>query len=88
MDKNFDLEINKQVQAFVHSVGPIVSLAILCAWALLHLICFWRIISKAGFSGCWCIFLFIPCLNTIALVWFAFADWPNMKRPRASKRSE
>jgi hypothetical protein len=37
---------------------------------------FWKIFSKAGFSG-WCsLSQFVPILNVIALFYLAFAEWP------------
>jgi len=39
----------------------------------------WRILTKAGYSGLWCILGFIPLLNVIMLWVFAFSRWPNEK---------
>ena len=48
----------------------------------------WKIFSKAGYSGALSlIFLaaFIPFIGWIAplilIIWFAFADWPALRRP-------
>ena len=37
---------------------------------------FWKIFSKAGFSGWWSLSQFVPILNIIALFYLAFAEWP------------
>jgi hypothetical protein len=37
----------------------------------------WRIISKAGYSGAWCLVGFVPVLNLIMLWVFAFSRWPT-----------
>lgn len=42
---------------------------------------FWRIVSKAGYSGAWSLVAIIPLINLIFLWVFAFANWPNQKTP-------
>jgi uncharacterized membrane protein YhaH (DUF805 family) len=38
-----------------------------------------RILQKAGYSGWWCVLLFIPLANAVAFWIFAFARWPNLR---------
>ena len=40
---------------------------------------FWRIASKAGYSGAWSLVAIIPLVNIIFLWVFAFANWPSAK---------
>jgi hypothetical protein len=40
----------------------------------------WRIISRTGHSGLWCLLMFIPLVNIVALWIFAFVDWPAIDR--------
>lgn len=35
-----------------------------------------KILSKAGFSGIFVILLFIPIVNLLALIFFAYTKWP------------
>ncbi len=44
------------------------------------LIAVWRIVSKAGYSGAWALLLFVPLVNVIALLVFAFSEWPLERR--------
>jgi hypothetical protein len=44
--------------------------------------CWWKIFSKAGFSGALSLLLIVPIANLILIIWFAFADWPVLKRLR------
>jgi hypothetical protein len=37
---------------------------------------YWKIFSKAGFSGWWSLTLIIPILNFVILFYLAFAEWP------------
>jgi hypothetical protein len=37
---------------------------------------FWRIFSKAGFSGWLSLAMVVPVLNFIAVCFLAFAEWP------------
>lgn len=39
----------------------------------------WRIVSKAGYNGAFCLLGFIPVLNIIMLYVFAFSKWPHEK---------
>ena len=38
-----------------------------------------KILHKAGYSGWWCLFLFVPIVNWIMLWVFAYASWPNLR---------
>lgn len=40
---------------------------------------YWRIFSKAGFSGWLSITMIIPLLNIVVLFYLAFAEWPVLK---------
>jgi len=51
-------------------------------FALIFLVPAWKIVSKAGYSGAWSLFVFVPLINVIMLWVFAFATWPKDK-PRA-----
>jgi len=42
-----------------------------------------KILHKAGYSGWWCLLIFVPLVNIIMLWVFAFASWPNLReQPR------
>ena len=41
-----------------------------------------RIVHKAGYSGWWCLLLFVPFVNIIMIWVFAFSSWPSL-RPAA-----
>ncbi|MES1198363.1 MAG: hypothetical protein ABUS48_00075 [Pseudomonadota bacterium] len=45
--------------------------------------CYWKIFTKAGFSGALSLLLLVPIANLIVIIWFAFADWPALKKPAA-----
>jgi uncharacterized membrane protein len=40
---------------------------------------YWKIYSKAGFSGWLSITMIIPILNIVMLFYLAFANWPVLK---------
>lgn len=49
------------------------------------LVPWWKIVSKAGYSGAWSILGFIPFVGIVALWIFAFSNWPmTRKRDGAS----
>ena len=37
---------------------------------------FWKIFSKAGYSGAWSLLMLVPLVNVLAIWIFAFSDWP------------
>jgi hypothetical protein len=49
---------------------------------ILFVVCYWKIFAKAGYPGILALLAFVPVLNLIVLIWFAFADWPVLKRAR------
>jgi TRAP-type C4-dicarboxylate transport system permease small subunit len=40
---------------------------------------FWKIFSKAGFSGVLSILMIIPIVNLFMIFYLAFAEWPALK---------
>jgi len=72
------------------AIGMIVAIVagvavMLVAGALLTIIPFWKICSKAGFSGALSLLMLVPIANIILPFYIAFADWPAL---RAVKRQE
>ncbi len=63
----------------VLGVGAAVGLVI----AVVFLMAYVRILHKAGYSGWWLLIGFVPVLNVIFFLVFAFADWPTTRRLRA-----
>ncbi len=47
---------------------------------LTFLVPLYRIISRTGHSGWWCVLFFIPPLNWIFIWVFAFIRWPAVDR--------
>jgi len=46
---------------------------------LVYLLPIIKILQKAGYSGWWCILLFIPIVNIVFLWIFAYSDWPSLR---------
>lgn len=46
----------------------------------LFVFAYWKIWSKAGFSGAWSLLMLVPLVNLIAFLYLAFAEWPVHKR--------
>lgn len=55
------------------------TLIIAVASIVFAIIIWWRIFSKAGYSGAMSLLLFIPIANLIVLCVLAFAEWPILK---------
>ena len=54
-------------------------LIVIAILAVLYFIPVVKILQKAGYSGWWCLIVFVPLLNIIMLYVFAFADWPALR---------
>lgn len=57
----------------------IVSLVIAVLVIILAIVIWWRIFSKAGYSGALGLLMFVPIANLIVLCVLAFARWPIQK---------
>ncbi len=53
-------------------IGGLFAVAI---WVI-FLIAYVKIISRAGYSGWWVLVMFVPILNIVMLLIFAFKEWP------------
>lgn len=58
--------------------GLIVVLLYIC-FAVLFLIAWVKIITKAGYSGWWVLTGLVPLVNIIMFFVFAFSQWPVLK---------
>ncbi|QDT26768.1 hypothetical protein Enr10x_20780 [Gimesia panareensis] len=65
-----------------------IELMIICSMAVLGVVPFWMICSKAGFPGWLSLVMFIPMLNLFLLFFLAFAEWPALKAKEERERSE
>jgi uncharacterized membrane protein YhaH (DUF805 family) len=45
----------------------------------LYLVPVVKILQKAGYSGWWCLIVFVPLVNIVMLYVFAFANWPVLR---------
>jgi hypothetical protein len=61
-------------------------LLLLVIIGLLVILPYWKIFSKAGFSGWWSLTLIVPILNFIMLFYLAFAEWPVHRELRRLKQ--
>jgi Na+/melibiose symporter-like transporter len=43
-----------------------------------------KILQKAGYSGWWCLIVFVPLVNIIMFYVFAFANWPALRDRQAT----
>ena len=55
-------------------------LIIIAFIAIVIVLPYWKIFSKAGFSGWLSITMIIPLLNIVMLFYLAFAEWPALKK--------
>lgn len=54
-------------------------LVMIILWVLLIVPPFWKIFSKAGFSGWLSLLMLVPLANLITLWLVAFMDWPALR---------
>ena len=56
-------------------IVPLIYFALAVFWNY----CVWRILSKAGYPGWAFVLLWVPFVNLLAYLYFAFAKWPVQK---------
>lgn len=52
---------------------------VMLAVCIFMIFCYWKIFSKAGYSGALSLLMLVPLVNLIVFIWFAFAQWPVLK---------
>lgn len=72
-------------------VTILVSLLIMVAIIVFSVIIYWKIFSKAGYSGALGLLMFVPIANIVVLCILAFGEWPiyrelNQLRQMAAAR--
>jgi hypothetical protein len=65
------------------SLSIVHELIVIVVFWLIFLIPAAKILSKAGYSGWWCLLGFVPLVNIIMFWVFAFADWPVLRQSRS-----
>ncbi len=55
-------------------------LVMMLIFAVLIILPFWFIFSKAGFSQWLSFLMVVPIVNVIMLYVFAFSDWPSLQK--------
>jgi uncharacterized membrane protein YhaH (DUF805 family) len=65
------------------SAGAVVGLSLLgLALAVIFFIVYIQIIRRAGYSGWWVLVMFVPVLNVVMLLIFAYKEWPIQRELR------
>ncbi|GAC1503601.1 MAG: hypothetical protein NVS1B14_09060 [Vulcanimicrobiaceae bacterium] len=54
---------------------------------VLSLVVYWRIATKAGYAGALSLLMFVPFVNLVMLLIFAFSEWPLEKEIRTLRSS-
>jgi uncharacterized membrane protein YhaH (DUF805 family) len=62
-------------------------LAIELVVAVISIVATVRVITKAGYSGWWILISFVPFVNLVMFLVFAFSKWPVEQRLEAAERS-
>ncbi len=58
----------------------LLELIIMLVMGAILIVPFWRIFSKAGFSGALSLLMLIPLVSLIMIFVLAFASWPALKQ--------
>ena len=62
----------------------ILHLLIVIVILILYFVPIVKILQKAGYSGWWCLIVFVPLANVVMFYVFAFANWPVLRDKRAA----
>jgi hypothetical protein len=61
-------------------LGIVIAVALFyLAFLVFFVICYAKIIRKAGYSAWWLLILLVPIANLVMVAVFAFAEWPVIK---------
>lgn len=63
-------------ELIVGGIGLVIVLVIALGSTILGIIIWWKIFSKAGYSGVLGLLMFVPIANLIMLLVLAFGTWP------------
>lgn len=63
----------------------LVLLAIYAAVAVVTIVAWVKILSKAGYSGWWVLIGLVPVANVVMFLVFAFSDWPILQIARGQR---
>ena len=78
--------MNMDIMAYIGGSVEWLSLILLFVFlplsAILPTIAFWKICSKAGFSGAIGLLMLVPIANIILPLYLAFAEWPALRSDR------
>ncbi len=70
-----------QTAAFLAAYFGFLGVVILVS-LVFGVIIYWRIASKAGYAGAMSLLMFVPFVNFIIIIMFAFTEWPIERRLR------
>lgn len=80
MNPEFDLEWT----ASLGSAGAAMAVVL----GFLFLVPYVLIIRKAGWSGWWILVAFVPVVNLVMFLVFAFVEWPVQRELRAARAAQ
>ena len=63
----------------IASIPGLAEIFVIAIIAAVIIFPYWKIFSKAGYSGALSLLMLIPLVNVIMLFFLAFADWPALK---------
>lgn len=55
-------------------------LVMVLVWVVLVIVPFWKITTKAGYSGWLSLLVAVPIVNLIFIYFLAFAKWPSLRQ--------
>lgn len=61
---------------------------VMLLWIAIVLPPFWRIFTKAGFSGWLSLLMLVPLVNLAVLYVIAFIEWPSLRRANSGGPAE
>ena len=66
--------------------GLMVFFLLYAVMAVMMLVATAKILHKAGYSAGWVLVTFVPFVNVIMYIVFAFADWPALRAARHAQQ--
>jgi heme/copper-type cytochrome/quinol oxidase subunit 2 len=75
-----------QAALLAGGVGLLITILFVVAMVVLTVVIWWKIFSKAGYSGAMSLLMLLPVVNFIMLLVLAFGQWPIHRELAALKQ--
>jgi amino acid transporter len=74
---------NQHAAAMAALAGSGFALIVVAVAIIFFVLIYWRVAAKAGYNGALSLLMFVPLVNFIMVLIFAFSEWPIERKLKA-----